>query len=107
MGLRALLFPHLCLIQHRMSVQRAGCNSGRGGHVLLVLSRVCGAAAGLGRGTSVTKPCFPAEGSGLVKQTNSPRDPPFTSHQPPHPPLRLSLPVASRVAISSSAKSRS
>lgn len=49
------------------------------------------------------KLCFPAEGSGLVKQT-VPRDhggppPPFTPHQAPYPPLQLPLPVASGVAV--------
>ena len=53
------------------------------------------------------KALLPSGGFWAGKANKLPRDPPFTSHQPPHPPLQLSLPVASRVAISSSAKSQS
>lgn len=58
-------------------------------------------------GGKCDKALLPSGGFWAGKANTLLRNPPFISHQSPHPPLQLSLPVATRVAISSSAKSRS
>ena len=78
MGLRDL-FPGLGLTLQSMSGQRAGVGGGACSASIQGMWSCCR----LGAGASVTKPCFPAEGSGLVKQTHSSEIHP-SSHISPH-----------------------
>lgn len=103
MGLRDLLFPGLGLTLQSMVWAKSRC-WGRGMFCSYPGYEELLQAWGGGK---CDKALLPIRGLWAGKANKLPRNPPFTSHQPPHPPLQLSLPVATRVTISSSAKTRS